>query len=56
MSSNQPVVLQLFQGEDVFVEVFLELLIGVVDVELFKPVHLEDGNINHNITNRTILS
>lgn len=30
----------LLQWKDVFVEVLLELLIGIVDVELLKPVHL----------------
>lgn len=35
-----PVVFQLLQGEDVFVEVLLQLLIGIVDVELLKAVHL----------------
>ena len=34
------VVLELLQGEDVFVEVLLQLLVGVVDVELLKTVHL----------------
>lgn len=31
----------LFKREDVFVEVFLELLVGKVDVELLKAVHSE---------------
>lgn len=35
-----PVVLQLLQGEDVFVEIFLQLLICVVNVKLFKTIHL----------------
>lgn len=36
-----PVVLQLLQGEDVLVEVLLKLLVGIVDVELLKAIHLE---------------
>lgn len=36
-----PVVLQLLQGEDVLVKILLELLIGVVDVKLLKPIHLQ---------------
>lgn len=35
-----PVVLQLLQREDVFVEIFLELLICVVNVKLLKTIHL----------------
>lgn len=35
-----PVVLMLLQWKDVFVEILLELLIGIVDVELLKPVNL----------------
>lgn len=38
---SAPVVLQLLQGEDVLVEVLLKFLVGIVDVELFKPIHLE---------------
>ena len=34
-------VLMLFQREDVLVEVFLELLVGKVDIELLKSVHIE---------------
>ena len=34
------VVLELLQGENVLVEVFLELLICIVDVELLKAVNL----------------
>ena len=30
----------LLQWKDVFVEILLELLIGIVDVELLKPVNL----------------
>ena len=30
----------LLQWKDVFVEILLELLIGIVDVKLFKPVNL----------------
>lgn len=37
-----PVVLQLFQREDVLIEIFLEFFVGVVDVKLFKPVHLRE--------------
>lgn len=36
-----PVVLQLLQGKDMLVEVFLKFLVGIVDVKLFKPIHLE---------------
>ena len=35
-----PVVLMLLQWKDVFVEILLEFLIGIVDVELLKPVNL----------------
>ena len=35
-----PVVLMLLQWKDVFVEILLELLIGIVDVKLLKPVNL----------------
>lgn len=38
---SAPVVLQLLQGKDVLVEVLLKFLVGVVDVELLKPIHLE---------------
>ena len=34
-------VLVLFEREDVFVEVFLKLLIGKIDVELLKSIHLK---------------
>lgn len=37
-----PVVLMLFKGENVLVEILLQLLIGIVDVELFKPVYLHE--------------
>ena len=30
----------LLQWKDMFVEILLELLIGIVDVELLKPVNL----------------
>ena len=30
----------LLQWKDVFVEILLEFLIGIVDVELLKPVNL----------------
>lgn len=30
----------LLQWKDVFVEILLEFLIGIVDVELLKPVYL----------------
>lgn len=36
-----PVVLQLLQREDVFVEIFLKFLIGIINVELFKAVDLQ---------------
>ena len=35
-----PVVLQLLQGEDMLVEIFLELLICIVNVKLLKTIHL----------------
>ena len=35
-----PVVLMLLQWKDVFVEILLELLIGIVDVKLLRPVNL----------------
>ena len=31
----------LFQGEDVLVEVLLKFLVGKVDVELFKSIHVK---------------
>lgn len=34
------VVLELLQRENVLVEIFLQLLVGVVDVELLEAVHL----------------
>ena len=34
-------VLVLFEKEDVFVEVFLKLLVGKIDVELLEPIHLK---------------
>ena len=40
MCRSAPVVLQLLQGEDMLIEVLLKFLIGVVDVKLFKPIHL----------------
>lgn len=40
-----PVVLQLLQGEDVFVEIFLEFLIGIVNVKLLKTIHLQEEKI-----------
>lgn len=39
--TSVPVVLQLLQREDVLVEVLLELLVGIIDVKLFKPVDLQ---------------
>lgn len=36
-----PVVFQLFQREDVLVEILLEFLVGVVDVKLLEPVYLQ---------------
>lgn len=41
-STHLPVVLQLLQGEDVLIEILLEFLISIVDIKLFKPVHLQD--------------
>lgn len=40
-----PVVLQLLQGEDVFVEIFLEFLICIVNVKLLKTIHLQEETI-----------
>lgn len=37
-----PVVLELLQREDVLVEILLKFFVGIVDVKLFKPVHLQD--------------
>lgn len=37
-----PVVLELFQREDVLVEIFLKFFVGIIDVKLFKPVHLQE--------------
>ena len=34
-------VLVLFERENVFVEVFLKLLVGKIDVELLEPIHLK---------------
>lgn len=37
------------------VEILLELLVGIVDVELFEPVHLQDGGrevLHLNYTSR----
>lgn len=42
--TSSPVVLQLLQREDVLVEILLELLVGVIDVELFKAVDLREGS------------
>lgn len=42
-SLPSPVVLQLLQGEDVLVEVLLELLICIVNVKLLKPIHLQES-------------
>lgn len=39
--TSVPVVLQLLQREDVLVEVLLKLLVGIIDVKLFKPVDLQ---------------
>ena len=36
----------LFQRKDVLVEVLLKLFIGVVDIELLKPVNLVIGQIH----------
>lgn len=35
------IILVLFQGEDVFVEILLQLLIGKIDVELLKSIDLK---------------
>ena len=51
---NAPVVLELLQGEDVLVEVLLEFLVGVVDVKLLEPIHLEAKT--HFLVNRSALS
>lgn len=42
---DPPVIFKLLQGEDVLVEVLLELLVGIVNVELLEPVHLERGEV-----------
>lgn len=47
-SRSAPVVLQLLQGEDVLVKVLLKLLVGIVDVELLKPVHLVETPVRPN--------
>lgn len=44
-----PVVLQLLQGEDVFVEIFLEFLICIVNVKLLKTIHLQETIIKFYI-------
>lgn len=49
-----PVVLQLLQGEDVLIEVLLEFLVCVVDIELFKPVHLHNGRTCFQYTLRDL--
>ena len=49
-----PVVLELLQGEDVLVEVLLKFLVGVVDVKLLEPIHLEAKT--HFLVNRSALS
>lgn len=38
---STPVVFQLLQGENVLVEVFLEFLVGIVDVKLLEAIHLK---------------
>lgn len=37
------VVFKLLQRKNVLVEIFLKLLVCIVDVELFKAVHLCEG-------------
>lgn len=49
-----PVVLELLQGEDVLVEVLLKFLVGVVDVKLLEPIHLEAKT--HFLVNRSAFS
>lgn len=42
---DSPVIFKLLQGKDVLIEVLLELLVGIVNVELLEPVHLERENL-----------
>lgn len=45
------VVFKLLQGENVLIEIFLKLLVCIVDVELLKAVHLRGANQNTKIMN-----
>lgn len=51
-----PVVLQLLQGEDVLIEILLQFLVGIIDVELFKPIHLEKTQRDKSYTRIGICS
>lgn len=50
VTEYSPVIFKLLQGEDVLVEVLLELLVGIVNVELLEPVHLEGERSHKNMT------
>ena len=55
---NLLAVLVLFQGKDMLIEVFLELLVGKIYVELFKSVHfeiLESKNVEHSNKGKLVL-
>lgn len=47
------VVFKLLQGENVFVKIFLQLLVCIVDVELLEAVHLRGGGNQASVKNRT---
>ena len=49
----------LLQGKDMLIKVFLEFLIGKVDVELFKSIYfkiLESKNVKHSNKGKFVLS
>lgn len=53
-SSDLLVVFKLLQRENVLVEIFLKLLVCIVDVELLEAVHLcegtrESGKVCHHL-------
>ena len=57
--SNSLAVFVLFKGKYVFVEVFLKLLVGKVDVELFKSIHFKvfkTENVQHSNEREFVLS
>ena len=59
ITQNLLAVFMLLKREDMLIEVFLKLLIGKINVELFKAIHfkiLKSKNVKHSNKGKLVLS